>query len=455
MTMLSTVEYEARRVPTAGDRYLMLLSIVLLGYALMGKGFAYIGLPPLYIGEIAYLIGILAFARSGACLATLASLPSLVLAVLMLWGVARTVPFLGVYGMDALRDSVLVLYGGFAFIVIALLLEDARRIDVVLRYYSFFVGTFPVMLVAYAAVRFWQDSIPSFYGPNIPILDVQATAVGMHLAGAAVFVLIGYRKASPFWLVTWLGLFALIGTINRGALLSVFVPVVLAMVVLGRWRLMLTAATTAVALLGVAYMLEASYTHFHEAEDSEKRPVSAHQVVDNIKGIFGEGGEQAKGTKQWRLDWWDVIMEKAFQGSNFWLGRGFGLDLATADGFETPADPSDPRPPPPSRSPHSVHLNLLARTGVPGFALWVLLLVSWGVMMLKAILTARSRGHQEWTGLFLFISCYVLSIIINASFDVVIEGPMQGIWFWCLIGFGIGSVMVYRSQVSDEGEPAE
>ena len=75
--------------------------------------------------------------------------------------------------------------------------------------------------------------------------------------------------------------------------------------------------------------------------------------------------------------------------------------------------------------------------------------------MLKAILTARSRGHQEWTGLFLFISCYVLSIIINASFDVVIEGPMQGIWFLCLIGFGIGSVMVYRSQVSDEGEPAE
>lgn len=454
--MLSAVEYGAPRVSAVGDRYLMLLAIVLLGYALMGKGFAYIGVPPLYIGELAYLIGILAFARSGACLATLASLPSLVLAALMLWGVARMVPFLNIYGIDALRDSVLVLYGGFAFIVIALLLEDARRIDAVLRYYSFFIGTFPVMLAVYAAVRFWQDDIPSFYGPNIPILDVQATAVGMHLAGAAVFVLIGYRKVSPFWLLTWLGLFALIGTINRGALLSVFVPVVLAMVVLGRWRLMLTAATAAVALLGVAYMLEASYTHFHEAEDSEKRPVSAHQVVDNIKGIFGEGGEQARGTKQWRLDWWDVIIEKTFRGSNFWLGRGFGLDLATADGFETPADPSDPRPPPASRSPHSVHLNMLARTGVPGLALWLLLLVSWSVMMLKAILAARSRGHQQWAGLFLFIGCYVLSIIINASFDVVIEGPMQGIWFWCLIGFGIGSTMVYRSQVpSDEGEPIE
>ena len=40
------------------DRYLALLTIVLLGYALMGKGFAYLGFPPLYVGEIAFLAGI-------------------------------------------------------------------------------------------------------------------------------------------------------------------------------------------------------------------------------------------------------------------------------------------------------------------------------------------------------------------------------------------------------------
>jgi hypothetical protein len=28
---------------------------------------------------------------------------------------------------------------------------------------------------------------------------------------------------------------------------------------------------------------------------------------------------------------------------------------------------------------------------------------------------------------------------------------MQGIWFWCLFGFGIGSVMVYRAQGAGEG----
>ena len=456
--MSETIRYESRQVPTAGDRYLGLLAIVLLGYALMGKGFAYIGFPPLYVGEIACLLGILAFARSGACVASVATLPGVLLATLMIWVVLRTIPYVDVYGFDALRDSVIVLYGIFAFIVIALVLEDERRIDTALRYYSFFVTMLPVMLVGYVVTRFWQDNIPIF-GPNIPILDVQGSAVGMHLTGAAVFVLIGYRRASPLVLVAWLALFVLAGSVNRGAMLSVIVPVVLATLMLGRWRALLVAAVSAVALFGVAYVVEASYSHFHEAEESDKRPVSAHQIVDNIKSIFGEGGEQSEGTKQWRIDWWHVIREKAVEGSNFWTGRGFGLDLATADGFETPPDPSNPRPIPLSRSPHSAHMNILARAGMPGFILWLALLISWGVMMLGAMFSARSRGQEQWTGLFLFISCYAAAVVINASVDVVLEGPMQGIWFWCLFGFGIGSVMVYRSQIaseqvdSEEGDP--
>jgi hypothetical protein len=40
-----------------------------------------------------------------------------------------------------------------------------------------------------------------------------------------------------------------------------------------------------------------------------------------------------------------------------------------------------------------------------------------------------------------------MAIIIDGTFDVALEGPMLGIWFWCLIGLGIGSVMVYRAQV--------
>ena len=91
-------------------------------------------------------------------------------------------------------------------------------------------------------------------------------------------------------------------------------------------------------------------------------------------------------------------------------------------------------------------MTMLARGGVPGLVLWVLVLVSWFGMLTNVMLTARARGHEQWANLFLFIVCYVAAIVISASFNVVLEGLTQGIWFWCLFGFGVGSVMIYRAR---------
>ena len=48
-------------------------------------------------------------------------------------------------------------------------------------------------------------------------------------------------------------------------------------------------------------------------------------------------------------------------------------------------------------------MTMLARAGVPGLVLWVLVLVSWFGMLMRAMLTARARGHEQWADLFLFI----------------------------------------------------
>jgi hypothetical protein len=199
-----------------------------------------------------------------------------------------------------------------------------------------------------------------------------------------------------------------------------------------------------VGLFAALLTLESAFGHFEEAKDSIDRPISAHQIFENAKSIVGQSGRQAEGTKQWRLNWWDIIINDTVYGPNFWTGRGFGLNLADADGFSARNER------PPTRSPHSAHMTLLARAGIPGLVMWLLVLISWFGMMTSAILTARARGHQRWAELFIFIACYVVAILVNATFDVVLEGPMQGIWFWCLFGFGVGSVMVYRAQPFDE-----
>ena len=70
-----------------------------------------------------------------------------------------------------------------------------------------------------------------------------------------------------------------------------------------------------------------------EAKESIERPVSAHQIVENAKSILGQSGQQTEGTKKWRLNWWDMIINDTLYGPSFWTGRGFGLNLADADGF--------------------------------------------------------------------------------------------------------------------------
>ena len=237
----------------------------------MGKGFAYLGFPPLYVGEIAFLSGIIVFLRTGAFVGALATLPAVLLVALMALVLARTLPFFGLYGFDSLRDSAIVIYGGFAFIVIALLLEDARRINIVLRYYRIMLASLPAMFVGLLFTKYWADYIPWLYGP-VPIVDIGPSMVGTHLAGTMVFALIGYRKVSVAWVSVWLATLALVSATNRGATLAVLVPVAFAMLVLGRYRLMLTTVVAAVGIFAALLTLESTFGEYEEAKDFDRAP---------------------------------------------------------------------------------------------------------------------------------------------------------------------------------------
>jgi hypothetical protein len=423
------------------DHYLVLLSGALLGYAMVGKGFAYLGLPPLFIGEIALLTGFVVLLRTGCLIVALSTLPSLVLAAMMAWVLLRTLPFVGVYGFDALRDSVVIMYGGFAFIVIALLLEDGRRITMILRYYGAFLNIYiPAIPFVFAFSQYMSHHIPRWPGYNVPFLLVQSPEVAVHLAGASVFALVGFRKASVLSIIAVLVSLAMVVPASRGAMLAFVIPVVFAVLVLGKVRQLTAVLVVGLAIFAAAYAVEAALTDYREASSTVERSISARQIVNNVASIAGRADEQTEGTKTWRLDWWNVIINNTIYGPYFWTGRGFGLNLADADGFRKEHNV------PALRSPHNVNMTVLARAGVPGAALWGLFVASWLGMLTRALLTARRHGQTEWTGLFLFIGCYVMSMFINATFDAALEGPMLGVWFWCLIGFGIGSVMVFCVQ---------
>jgi hypothetical protein len=365
--------------------------------------------------------------------------------------VLRTIPFIGTYGVDALRDSATVLYGGFSFVVIALLLQQARRINTSLAYYARFSGLLallaPVVLII---SRYFVDYVPRLPGTGVPIVQIQATEMVVHLTGAAVFAIVGFRTARPLWVMLLFVSAVFVGTVSRGSMLAEIVPITAALLALGRWRELAQVLALGLLIFCIAYALEPLLFTYVEATSSEDRPISTRQIVENVMSIMGKSGEQAAGTESWRLDWWNYIISDTLFGPHFWAGRGFGLNIALEDGFSD-WNPNLDRPP--LRSPHNIQMMLLARAGVPGLVLWLCFVASWFGMMARAFLTAHRHRHTQWSGLFLFVSCYIGSAIIDASFDPVLEGPMMGIWFWCLIGFGIGSVMVYRHHLATAARP--
>ena len=56
---------------------------------------------------------------------------------------------------------------------------------------------------------------------------------------------------------------------------------------------------------------------------------------------------------------------------------------------------------------------------------------------------ARREGRRRWAGLFLFLSAYWTAFLVNAAFDVYLEGPMGGIWFWSVFGVGLAAARIH------------
>jgi len=430
--------------PTISDRYTLFLVLGLFGYAMLGRGFAYAGSHPVFVGEIILVCGVLVFLRTGTLFASVSTGTSLLIAAFMGWVLVRTLPFVGEHGIQALRDSVIAMYGAFAFIVIGLLIESPRRLNLVIdwfrRFSTVFVFGMPVLYVLFAL---FKDILPTWPGTDITLVSLRSGEVSVHLSAIAVFALLGFRRASWPWLLMLLAGMLLVFTQSRGGTLAILIPLMAAAVGAGRLRQLVGLVTLGGLLLAAAYALDLGIE-----VPGALRQMDVRQFVDNFASIFGASGDAAlDGTKTFRMRWWTDIVDYTINGPYFWTGKGFGLNLAIADGYLVGLEHGGT----PLRSPHNAHMTVLARAGVPGLVLWALLIASWYGMLVRDGLHARARGEHWWARFFLFVGCYVAAILIDASFDVALEGPMIGIWFWVLIGLGIGATMIYRRSVMATG----
>jgi O-antigen ligase len=174
----------------------------------------------------------------------------------------------------------------------------------------------------------------------------------------------------------------------------------------------------------------------------DDRSISAEAVIETVKSIFNfTGFSQYDGPRQWRIEWWNKILDYTIFGENFWTGKGYGINLANDDGFQVFDFFQDQ----PLRSPHNSHLTFLARGGVPGFLAWLTLQGLFGMSLFRAYRKAVRSDRHDWATLNLWVLAYWFAFMVNATFDVFLEGPQGGIWFWCLFGFGIALMEAQRN----------
>lgn len=409
--------------------FLGALTAMLVGYAFLGRGFAYVGVAPAYAGELALPVAALALLR-GRQAGRFQGLHVLLLAF-MVWGALRTLPYLGTYGLDALRDAVTWGYAGFAIVISFVLRRE--HLEAGIAGYRRLIPVFLLWVPALAAVS-QLVTLPTVPGSDVPIAVFKGGDIGVHLAGAAAFVFLGLygishgrRLIEPMIWVLWLIALAVTGILNRGGLLAASTSVVA--VVYAR------AASRWLAMIFVALSLAVPVVILDpKIQVGTGREISVGQMVDNVTSLFGESNDPGlEGTKEFRLQWWLTIVDYTIGGPYLWTGKGFGINLADDDGFQPTADRS-------LRAPHNGHIEILARSGLPGLALWVVLNAAFGLSLLRAAAISRRRGDVFLVQVLGFVLVYWLASLVNASFDPYLQGPQGGIWFWAMVGVGLAAI---------------
>jgi len=439
----------ARRLPRF---FLGLLGLLLIGYAFFGRSFAYLGAPPVFVGEMALAVGLLAVLVSGGLSIPFRSPLAWLLLAFGAWGVVRTVPYISVYHTDAIRDAAMWGYGTFA-ILVATFLPRTGWLSRIPRCYHRMMPWFVLWVpVGWLFNHYLGARMPVMPGTDgVLLFTFKSGDAAVHLAGVATFLVVGlqhFDKPSPRrgrthaseWIVwsLWLVGFMLVAATNRGGALA-------SIVALFTVAVLRPAAARrkipVVAVLAGAMILLGSVANTASLNIMDRdREMSPQQVLTNLKSIVsGGGGEALEGSRRWRLAWWTRIEQYTLFGDFFWTGKGFGVNLADDDGFQVTRDHS-------LRSPHNAHLMLLARTGVPGEILWLTLQGAFGLALLDAYRRARRERRERVAQLSLWILAYWIAFLVNASFDVYLEGPQGDIWFWSVFGVGIVITQMWRDE---------
>lgn len=333
------------------------------------------------------------------------------------------------YGvMDVIRDSVMFNYIFFAFIIYLFKNDLAYFKEGLFRIYKWYPLAMCCFFLLSSYVPFIND-ITIFGGMRLFLYKFGD--MGVHLLICTLFFLNGYIKVSRrFFAVNFLliiYLFLIISSYARTGMLS-YVGAFGVFFYFSKNSILKKQMFQYLKLTPIVILLALPlYLSTHLEENFQGRQLGLTQLKNNVTSIFSveSDGTSLSDNKVWRLVWWAKIIDYTFMGDYFLFGKGLGMSLALDDDIapENTDGQND------LRSPHNFHLTVLARFGVPIFFLWLYWIYLHMVKIKK----------KDLDPFLLVLLSITVAFLINASFDVFLEGPMGAFPFWTFVGLTYAS----------------
>lgn len=407
------------------DKFLNWHCWVILGYALCGRAFSYIGIPPLYIGEITLSFGLITFTLNKSFPKLLKLPQTWFLMVFMLWCCINTIPYFPKYGLFTIRDAALWYYGFFALIIGTLLVSKPRRFVFMIKRYQQFSKIF-ILIIPFLWLLSVSKVLPPMPGGGggVRLITLKPADTMAHLAAITAFYIgsnLLVMQVSFFIFMFLINLGVAATNSNRSGLLAFLNAFGIVSLTRSKSSKIWLLFAIFVFLIVLVLII---------------KPDIFEPVILKIGSIFMDNNER-QGTKEYRLQWWTHLINTTVFGDYFWTGRGFGFNLGAGTGFDPLGDGL-------VRTPHNGHVAVLARAGVPGAVMWLLLQLSWAGTILVKHFRSKAKGETKWAGIFLTLFAYWVAVMTTTTFEVIIEGPTGGIWLWTMYGVGLAAMYIYK-----------
>ena len=320
--------------------------------------------------------------------------------------------------IDLIRDSFIFQYGWFVFILFLF----KEKLEIIWETLFFIYKWFPFVALFNFILQYFVpffETVTPFGG--IPILLYKNGDMGVQLLISTLLLLYTFENKTLKWRVL-LSLvialdFLILASYSRSGIVA-FLASMLCFIYFNKDIQLQARVRLLIKYLPIILVIVTPiYINIKVAENFQGRAVGLEQIKNNFSSIVGGTTDAtSENNVVWRLVWWAKIIDYSLSSPNFFIGKGLGMNLATDDDIITLDDSL--------RSPHNFHLNIMSRFGVLLFMIWMYFLIQ----LLKPLFKKQLQGKR------LLIGCILLAFLLNASFDVFLEGPMGAFPFWTWMG---------------------